>query len=314
MIQQTFYCSELSRDAGEKVFGTASTGEVWLLVEYPFPWGAHALESSALSPAVKSHLARLLKTIPRSRLLFIKQHTRPDGDFNLFVVRAREQRPYVVELTLSDYEDLRRVNVSAIAAGDSTEGGVLMRDPLYLVCTHGRRDKCCAKFGYALYKSLREREGASVWQSSHVGGDRFAANLVCFPHGLFYARVTGEVGARIMAEYARGRIMLENYRGRACYSHQLQAAEHFVRAESGIAGLGELQHAGGARISEASWRFRFHAPTEGKIYEAQVASRASEYENFITCHSQETKSVRQFVLEEFRAADDPARTLTDDGT
>jgi hypothetical protein len=312
MIQPSFYCSELSRDADEKVFGTASTGEVWLLVEYPFPWGVHALESSALPEAVKSHLASLLKTIPRSRLLFIKQKPRSDA-FNLFVVRARAQRPYVVELTLSDYEDLRRVNVAAIAAGDSTEGGTLARDPLYLVCTHGRRDKCCAKFGYALYKSLREHEGASVWQSSHVGGDRFAANLLCFPHGLFYARVTQGAGARIVEEYERGRIVLENYRGRACYSHQLQAAEFFVRAESGLAGLGELTHAGGARISAGSWRFRFHAPTQGKIYEAQIAARASAFANFITCHATEAKSVRQFVLEEFRAADDPARALTDGG-
>ncbi|MDT7602977.1 MAG: hypothetical protein QOF61_974 [Acidobacteriota bacterium] len=306
MIQPPFYCAELSRGSGEQVFGTASTGEVWLLVEYPYGWGAHALESSALSPAVKSHLSDLLKTIPRSRLLFIKQHARPDGRFNFFVVRAREQRPYVVELTLSDYEDLRSVNVAAIAAGESTGGGVLMRDPLYLVCTHGRRDKCCAKFGYALYKHLRERAGASVWQSSHVGGDRFAANLLCFPHGLFYAHVTHEAGARIMEEYGRGRIVLENYRGRACYTQQLQAAEYFVRVESGLKGLGELSHAGGARISANVWRFRFNAPAEERFYEAQVSSRASEFANFITCGATEAKQVQQFVLEEFRAADDPA--------
>jgi hypothetical protein len=306
MTQKLFYCAESSRDSGEKVFGTASTGETWLLVEYPSAWGKDALGSSRLSPAVKSHLSDLLKTIPRSRLLFVKQHARPDGHFNFFVVRAREQRPYVVELTLTDYEDLRGVNVAAIAAGDSTEGGVLMRDPLYLVCTHGRRDKCCAKFGYALYKSLRERAGASVWQSSHVGGDRFAANLLCFPHGLFYARATELSGAHIVEEYGRGRVVLENYRGRACYSQQLQAAEYFVRAETGVAGLAELRHAGGARVGENAWRFRFDAPAEGKIYEAQVSCHLSEFANFITCGSAEAKSVRQFVLEDFGARVDPA--------
>jgi hypothetical protein len=306
MTQKLFYCAELSRDSGEKVFGTASTGETWLLVEYPFPWGKDALPSSRLSPAVKAHLSNLLKTIPRSRLLFIKQHARPDGHFNFFVVRAREQRPYVVGLTLSDYEDLLSVNVAAIASGDSTEGGTLSRDPLYLVCTHGRRDKCCAKFGYALYKSLRQRAGASVWQSSHVGGDRFAANLLCFPHGLFYARATEASGAHIVEEYGRGRVVLENYRGRACYSPQLQAAEYFVRAETGVAGLGELHHAGGARVGENVWRFRFNAPAEGKIYEAQVSCHQSEFANFITCGATEAKSVRQFALEDFSARLDPA--------
>ncbi|MFL6231058.1 MAG: sucrase ferredoxin, partial [Pyrinomonadaceae bacterium] len=175
-----------------------------------------------------------------------------------------------------------------------------------------RRDKCCAKFGYALYKSLRERHGAAVWQSSHVGGDRFAANLLCFPHGLFYAHVGTDAGARIVEEYGRGHVVLENYRGRACYAPQLQAAEYFVRAESGTAGLVELHHAGGARISETVWRFRFNAPAEGKIYEAQVSCHQSEFANFITCAATEAKSVRQFALEEFTTRADPAHARADE--
>jgi hypothetical protein len=216
MSQSLFYCSELSARSGERVFGTASTGEVWLLVEYPFAWGPKAMESSALAPAIKEHLAALLKAIPRSRLLFIKQDSVCREDFNFFVVRSRARAPYAVRLRLTDYKDLLGVDVARIAAGDSTGGGEATRDPLLLVCTHGKRDKCCAKFGNPLYKSLRATDGAaSVWQSSHVGGDRFAANLVCFPHGLFYARVSEGAGARVAAEYARGRIVLESFRGRA---------------------------------------------------------------------------------------------------
>ncbi|MCA1630199.1 MAG: hypothetical protein LC774_07675 [Acidobacteria bacterium] len=229
MTQSLFYCSELSARSGERVFGTASTGEVWLLVEYPFAWGSRAMESSALSPAIKEHLAALLKTIPRSRLLFVKQDSVCRADFNFFVVRSRARNPYAVRLRLTDYKDLLDLNVAGVAAGDSAGGGEVTREPLLLVCTHGKRDKCCAKFGNPLYKSLRATEGAaSVWQSSHVGGDRFAANLVCFPHGLFYARVSEDAGARAAAEYARGRIVLENFRGRACFSHPVQA--HRVRA------------------------------------------------------------------------------------
>jgi hypothetical protein len=298
MSQQLFFCSELSRGSGEQIFGTASTGETWLLVEYPHPWGSRAMESSALSPVLKQHLNTLLKTIPRARLLFIKQSP-PRDTFNLFVVRARAQRPFAARLALADYEDLLNINVAAIAAGDSLEGGTLTRDPLHLVCTHGKRDKCCAKFGNGVYQSMRESAGASVWQSSHVGGDRFAANVVCFPHGLFYGRVDEDAAARIGEEYARGRILVENFRGRACFSHPAQAAECFVRAETGLVGLDDLRLASAKRAGELTWRVRFDG-TDEKVYEARVTSRVSEFRTFITCNADEPKSVASFVLDELR--------------
>lgn len=307
MIQQQFYCSELSQGSGEQIFGTASTGEVWLLLEYPSAWGSKPLEESALPAAVKSRLASLLKTIPRSRILFVKQQSRRGEFLSLFVVRAREQSQHATQLKLKQYKDLLDFDLAAIAAGDAAAGGERVLDPLFLVCTHGRRDKCCAKYGYPLYKRMREgTAGANVWQSSHVGGDRFAANMVCFPHGLYYARVDAESGARIVEEYGRSRIVLENYRGRVCYSNQLQAAEFFARRESGLAGLADLFHAGGARLGEKIWRFRFSAPGAGMIYEAQVACRPSEFRNFITCQSPTEKGVDQFVLEDFHTAVDPA--------
>jgi hypothetical protein len=299
MSQQLFFCSELSRNSGEQIFGTASTGEVWLLVEYPHPWGSRALESSALPAAVKSHLSSLLKTIPRSRLLFVKQ-SQPRETFSLFVVRARERRPYAVRFVLKNYEELTGVNVAAAAAGDSAEGGALTRDPIHLVCTHGRRDKCCAKFGNGVYQTLRARAGESVWQSSHVGGDRFAANMVCFPHGLFYGRVDEDSAARAADEYARGRIVIENFRGRALHPHPAQAAECFVRAETKLFGLDDLRLASTRRAGELTWRVRFGAADE-KVYEALVTSRVSEFRTFITCKANEPKSVASFFLDDLRA-------------
>ncbi|MDQ3907929.1 MAG: sucrase ferredoxin [Acidobacteriota bacterium] len=301
MSQQLFFCSELSRNAGEQIFGTASTGELWLLVEYAHPWGARALESSALPPRVKSHLNALLKTIPRSRLLFIKRSACRET-FNFFVVRARERRPYAVRLELGSYDELIGVDVASVAAGDSLAGGALTRDPFYLVCTHGKRDKCCAKFGNVVYSSLSERVGASAWRASHVGGDRFAANVVCFPHGLFYGRVDDDSASRIASEYAQGRIVLENFRGRACHPHPAQAAECFVRAEAGLTRLDDLRLASSRRAGEMTWRVRFDAPG-GKVYEALVTSRVSEFRTFITCKANEPKPAASFFLDDLRALD-----------
>lgn len=310
MSRPFFYCSDLSRDAAERSFGTASIGDVWLLVEYREGWGAHAIEDSELSPEVKRHLNRFCKLVPRARLLFIKQERLRRDALSCFVVRCRERAPSIVKFQLSNYEELLKLDVAAIAAGDALAGGERTDAPLYLVCTHGKRDKCCAKFGYALYKSLRTEGRAAaaarehVWQSSHVGGDRFAANLICFPHGLFYAHVTPDAGRLIIAEYEQEegrRLVLEGYRGRTCYSYPVQAAEFFIRREAGIAAIDELRYRRHERTGEKSWLVKFFEAGAGKIHEAQVSARTSEFHNYITCNSTGEQRVVQYALESYRA-------------
>ena len=300
MSQNFFYCSELSRRVAEKTYGTASIGNVWLLIEYPHAWESKALEESALPSSVKSHFNKVIKTIPRARVLLIKQERKRTDAFNFFLVRCREREPFIIKFNLQDYPQLTEIDIAAVIAGRSLEGGTKTDDPLFLVCTHGKRDKCCAKFGYPLFKSLRAEIGTSVWQSSHVGGDRFAANLICFPHGLFYARAVEDTGRLIADEYTRRRLVLENYRGRACYAHPAQAAEFFIRSETGLTDLDGLRYLDTHALSQDIWRVRFTTPDESAIHEAQVSRTISEFQNFITCHATAEKRVAQFVLDDYR--------------
>ncbi|HEX8338582.1 MAG TPA: sucrase ferredoxin [Pyrinomonadaceae bacterium] len=299
--QSRFFCSELSRRVGERSAGTASTGVVWFLLEYPHGWGRHAFEESALPSEVKQFFQDAMARMRHSRILLIKtERGRRDPRMNLFVVRCREREPFAVRLRLEKYFDALKYDLAEIASGRDLQGGELCPGPLFLVCTHGRRDKCCAKFGVPLYNALREHAGESVWQSSHVGGDRFAGNLVCFPHGLFYAHATPESGRRAVDEYRSGRVRAEALRGRACYSHPIQAAEAFVRAESGVTGVEDLRfhsaHSEGADL----WRVTFEGRADGRLHEARVARRTSDFRNPITCHSDEPKAVQQFHLESHR--------------
>ncbi|HEV7842685.1 MAG TPA: sucrase ferredoxin [Pyrinomonadaceae bacterium] len=298
MSRPIFYCSELSRGVAEKTFGTASTGVVWVLVEYPHAWRAKDLADSDLSAAVKKHLSRTIKNITHARLLFIRQERAIGEILAIFVVRSREREPFIVKFQLESYEQLMSLDVAAAAAGHATSG-IIMREPLFLVCTHGRRDKCCALFGYALYKSLRADAGDHLWQSSHVGGDRFAANLICFPHGLFYGHVTEEAGRTIVREYREGRLVLEGYRGRSCYGHAAQSAEFFIRRESGLTGLDELHFLRRAKVSEHSWRVEFNAPATQSIHTAHVTGQQSQFQNYVTCHSTEEQRVIQYELENY---------------
>jgi hypothetical protein len=297
-VESRFYCSELSRRAGEKTFGTASVGALWILLEYPHGWGRHALEDSALSAEVKNFFAATLARVRHSRLLFIKtDRGRRDARMNLFAVRCRERAPFVLRFGLERYEDVTAIDFGALAA--DAQGGVVTNEPLFLVCTHGRRDKCCAKFGISLYNSLRRAAGETVWQSSHVGGDRFAANLLSFPHGLFHAHMDEAAGRRVVEEYREGRMVLEKFRGRACYSQQAQAAEFFVRVASGVTGVEALRFHSSERAGAAAWRVRFSEAAAGRVHEARVSRRLSEFQNLITCHSTEERPVPQFQLEDY---------------
>jgi hypothetical protein len=308
----SFFCSELSRLSGERSAGTASTGAVWLLLEYPHGWGRRAFEQSALPPEVKQFFNDTMARVRHSRLLFIKtDRGRADARMSLFVVRCRERSPFAVRLRLEKYFDVLGYDLGAVASGRDAQGGEVCDQPLFLVCTHGRRDKCCAKFGVPLYNSLRESAGGAaddaVWQSSHVGGDRFAGNLVCFPHGLFYAHTTPEAGRRVVEDYRAGRVTAREFRGRACYSHFIQAAEAFVRAESGLDGVEALRFLSAEPARADAWRVRFAERGASRLHTTTVARRMSDFSNPISCHAAEPKPVPQFALEAYEASAEPLK-------
>jgi hypothetical protein len=306
MKQNFFYCSELSRKAGEQPFGTASTADAWLLLEYSSAWGARAFQESLLAKAVKTHLQNALQAVPRSRLLFIKQERESRNHLTLFTVRSTETDASITRVKLSGYEQLPNINLEAMLRGEDLRSGDFWRRPLFLVCTHGRRDKCCAKFGYALYKSLRADAGDDIWQSSHVGGDRFAANLICFPHGLFYAHVTEDGGRQIIKQYGQQTVSLNNYRGRCCYPSPIQAAEFFLRSESGLCGLNDLRFLDYVPITGNHWLVRFLSHADGRTYEIYLKSQVSEFQNPLTCQSGEAKRVVQYSLSDYRPINQPS--------
>jgi hypothetical protein len=98
-------------------------------------------------------------------------------------------------------------------------------------------------------------------------------------------------------------VALDKFRGRACYSHQAQAAEFFVRAAAGLAGVEALRFHSSERAGADSWRVRFREAAAGRVHEARVARRLSEFQNFITCHSTEGRPVPQFHLEDYAVTD-----------
>ena len=68
--------------------------------------------------------------------------------------------------------------------------------PILLVCTHGVHDTCCALRGRPVAAALAARWPGQVWECSHVGGDRFAPNVVVLPDGFYYGNLDPETAVR----------------------------------------------------------------------------------------------------------------------
>jgi hypothetical protein len=297
------FCSELSQANGEPLAATASRIDHWLLLEYRGLWARDELRSSLLPEEVKERLRELLGGVSRARLLFVRRPDRRSQDgLALFYGRTSEREPWFRSVELDAYEDLLALDLEA--AFERPSAGEPLDHPLLVVCTHGKRDPCCARYGRPLYEGLREAADAGwVWQSTHVGGDRFAGNLVCLPEGVYYGRVSRLDALAVLEEHLAGRIEVAHYRGRCCYSFPVQAAELEVRRRTGILGIADVHVEGIEGLGEGRWRVRVVAA--GTRYEVEVAAEHGDL-TLLTCSSPTAKSPRRFVARAVRTLPGPA--------
>lgn len=231
-------CSELSQTLGEPLHATATHVESWLLVEDPGPWGRKALRESGLGPEVAGELERRGEEAGvRVGLVRPFGRDRPSAARRVLGACSRPGSAFLELATVEDERELLDLDLGRVGRGEPTGRGELLPRPVYLVCTNGRRDPCCGRLGRDLARALKAGLGERLWECSHVGGHRFAPNLVALPHGLFFGRLDPERARRVVAEVDEGRIPLEGYRGRSSLSPAAQAADAFVRARKGVEGL-----------------------------------------------------------------------------
>jgi hypothetical protein len=270
------FCSDISRENDEPLGATASRIDRWLLVEYRGLWSSDAFAGSGLSDQVKARLRELRSAHPRTRLLLIR---RPDrrhhATLAVYVADSRQGRERLAGLHIARHEDLRGIDPWAEAEE--------IDEPLFLACTHGKHDPCCARYGRPLFEALSEEvEAESAWQCTHVGGDRFAGNAVCLPHGVYYGRVERDDVPGLVDEYLAGRISPAHYRGRSCWPFAVQAAERRIRAEEGFTGLDDLSLDAVEQHGERRWTVTF-ATREGP-HEVDVVEEVGELTQ-LTCNA-----------------------------
>jgi hypothetical protein len=283
-------CRVTSLDLGEPLRATATTAPTWLLVEHPGPWGPKALTGERLPAGLGAALARSSKAAG-VRVNLIRRTGRPGAHgTQVFVIDTRAG--WVTQTVLADPYEVLDIDLAALGRGERPD----LREhegPLFLVCTHGRHDPCCAENGRPVARALSTRFTARTWESTHLGGDRFAANLACFPHGLYFGRVAPERAVDIAEAYRDGEIRLDHYRGRTCWSGAVQAAEIWVREETGATAVDGVRLVTQERTGDLTTA-RFEVAGAG-TWAAQVRERDDPKARLLKCHATEPSCPSAFA-------------------
>jgi hypothetical protein len=298
-------CATLSRALGEPLYGTASRVRGWVLLEQPGPWGRDAVTESRLDPGLARALDRAAAAA-HLRLLLIRRPGRAGpGDpqpHTCFVAHTSRAGRWLERRRLDDPAELLELDMARVMAGERPGFGEEVTEPVYLVCTNGRHDRCCATYGRPLALALRASHGELVWESSHVGGDRFAGNLVCLPGGHYFGRIGPADAERVVALHRKGTIDLDHYRGCCVDPPAVQAAEWFARSRTSLTGVGDLELAGRDRPAEHVHAVRFRRHGGGTLHVLVRATRTAD-PRLLTCHSALPEPPMTFELLEL--ADEP---------
>jgi hypothetical protein len=282
-------CTPESLARHESLVGTASRVQRWMIVEQPGAWGADALAQSRLDPDTAAGLAATARA-HSVRVLLVRRHLtqrRLGPTRAVFLVHSRAECCWIeqVNLEAEDPKALLRLDLGALAFPDPPGIGVPGPASLHLVCTNGRHDPCCADFGRPVARALAEAEAPDVWECSHVGGDRFAANVVCLPEGVYYGRVPADRAARVLADYREGRLDLDHYRGRSCYGPLVQAAEAFARAHLREVRLDGMSVLAASRRDDGTAAVRLQQ-RDGDTLDVVVARERLDSAVQTTCHGE----------------------------
>ncbi len=228
-------CALRAQLRGDPMLGTAFPASRLLLVEQPGPWGRRALVDSRFDHAA----ALALDERTRAAGVRIQAIRRP----------GRDTRPHERSWALAD----TRSGIETVRWGTFTRDEQLLELSLdgdagtvddrlvYLVCTHGKHDVCCALRGRPVAAALAAAAPGQVWETSHLGGDRFGANVMVLPTGLLYGRVLPFAATEFVAAAEADEVLGALLRGRIGTPPAGQAALAFAHEQLALPRRNDLQ-------------------------------------------------------------------------
>ena len=270
----------------EALGGTAGRATAWLAFEHVGQWGRDILDGSALGEELSAALG---EAVSRAGLKFllIRQtgregrvlHGAPDASGNpthrVLYALCTPSEEKLYSFSVSAPEQLLNLPLDNPEELIQATGAELMDSPAILVCTHSKRDRCCALRGRPIAAHLADILPANVvWECSHTGGHRFAPVGIVLPTGYTYGRLSEPSAlAAYLSLAGRSIPSLHGLRGRSTDTPVEQAAEVAVRLE--LEKKGEEVTSGGLVSRETSVAEALSTLREAGIDPAVDASKLS---------------------------------------
>lgn len=243
-----FRCSDAARSRQDPQLGTASQARRWLLIEHPGPWPVDAVAGSGIDHRVLDRLLVTTRTVGARPLLIRRPGGKSSGARRAWAVS------YAQGVTRwGTWRHDGDLGEAAEALEVPSPDARADADPVLLVCAHGRHDACCAIRGRPVAAALAREWPAATWECSHVGGDRFAPNLVLLPDGVYYGLLDPDRAVDTVRAHLAGQLQLEHLRGIAQAPPPAQVAIAAVHERYGPLGAAAVKLVRLSRQAPGQW-------------------------------------------------------------
>jgi len=225
------FCSLITLETGEPLAGTAPFAKHFILITWPKKyWQYEALDSKGGFPEGLKEWMKVQSEIIGKvsiRLVSHKELSNESADIYIY-----PEKIYYSNILPEEIYGVLKSHFQNECNSEYTAKNI-EKDHI-LVCTHGRHDKCCAKFGQELADNLRihfrdQHDNIEVFDSSHLGGHRFAPTMIDFPSGSAYGHLKTEEITDYFETRKLGMVYAQAYRGSVFLPELVQVAEAYVQ-------------------------------------------------------------------------------------
>jgi hypothetical protein len=202
--------------------GTAPRTDIWIVVEQSQGWGTAPLARS-------EHGVRVVMAQP------LRARRQPP---RAWIAWSASPTPVLRRARLADPHEVADWDLAEVVGGAFDDWGEPVAEPLLLVCTNGRRDRCCGHIGGRVARRLADTDDADfILRSTHLGGHRFAPTALLLPWGALHGRLSADDALQLLAAARVGRGIATTLRGYSTLPPPAQVAEAHARLITRYLGL-----------------------------------------------------------------------------
>lgn len=286
-------CAVAARARDDSMVGTAPTTRRWLLIEHPGPWQFDALGGLGLPAGVLEEVVAAIRGQGARELLIRRPGRRSLGPERAWAV-LDHRTGWARWGQWSQPDEL----MAAVMALGEEPAAPEAAEPVLLVCTHGRHDTCCAVFGRPVAAALARHWPERTWECSHLGGDRFAGNLLVAPDGLYYGGLDADTAVDVAAAHLRGEVDPRFLRGSVGMAPVMQAALAAAHRRFGPAPARAVTPEGLTMLAGDRWVVRLAAAAPLPALIEVVVTRIRQPPALLTCHARAESAAVVFTAEE----------------